>query len=349
MQNSIIRLTVSAILAVGALLLFSAPTHAQIRNIKGVVADEDGNPIPGATIRIEATDTHRPFPPSRTNQKGEFQQLLGNQAGIYRVTVRKEGFRPDVKDNVRPEIDDYGRAEIIVNFKLVPGNHEQKFGFEMTAEEKKEAEQRYGKQEDAERLQKMSREIRSRFEKGIGLFDTGQYEDAITEFNAVLEKDPKQPGVLARVGDSYLKLNKNQEAVEAYDRALEIDNAVANVYAQKGVALSNMGKTDESQEMFRISSELDPKGAAQSFYNLGATLYNAGDMIKAADAFKQSIEADPNYAESYYLLGMCLSGDESTFAAAVDAFKRYVAIGMKVEQVDLAREIIPVLGGELSF
>jgi len=234
--------------------------------------------------------------------------------------------------------------EVAADFQLSPGDANQKLPFEMTDADRAEYQK---KLEDQKKRQKFSAEVKARFDKGVELFNLGQFQEALTEFNAALEVDPKQPGIHARAGDCYVKLDKNEEALAAYDRAIELEPADGSLYALKGVVLSRLGKTAESQEMFKKSAELDPAGAGMNFYNLGITMINSGDMAKAADAFKQSIAADPNYAESYYQLGMSLSGSEATFPDAIAAFKKYIEIGKKPDQVQIAKDMIPALGGTL--
>jgi len=337
MKITILKSVISVALVAGLLLVFVIPAHAQNRAIRGKVTDENNQPLEGVSVRIEATDTTRNFNP-KTDRRGEYVQLLGTQMATYRVIARKEGYQPAYKDNLRPGLGE----EETANFQLVPGDSTQKLPFELTDAERSEYQKRL---EDQRKRQKFTAEVKARFDQGVTLFDAGQYSDALAEFNAALATDPNQPGIQARAGDCYIRLDRNEEALEAYDKAIALDPGDASLYAQKGVALARLGKAAESQDMFKRSAELDPRGAAQNFYNLGATLVNANDMEKAVDAFKQSIASDPNYAESYYLLGISLANDEAMFPAAVDAFKKYVEIGKRAEQVQIAKDMINALGG----
>jgi tetratricopeptide (TPR) repeat protein len=327
---------VSVALVAGLLLLFSIPASAQNRSIRGVVTDENGQPVEGVAIRIEGTDIVRTFN-LKTSRRGEFAQLLGTQTGTYRVIARKDGYQPSFKENLRPELGE----EVTADLQLKAGA-DYKLPFEMSDADRAEYQKRL---EDQKKRQKFSAEVKTHFDQGVTLFDAGQYNEALAEFNAALAIDPKQPGILARAGDCYLRLQKNEEALDQYEKAIELDANDAGLYAQKGVALSYLGRTAESQEMFKKSVTLDPAGAAQNLYNMGVIMYNSSNMSSAADAFKQSIEADSNYAESYYLLGMSLSNDESMFPAAIDAFKKYIGIGRKADQVQIAKDMIEALGG----
>ena len=337
MKTTILKSVISAALAAGLLLVLSIPAHAQNRSIRGKITDENNQPLEGASVRIEGLDIVRTFN-LKTNRRGEFVQLLGTQPGTYRVIVRMDGFAPAYKDNLAPGLGEEATAEL----QLKPGDSAQKLPFEYTDADRAE----YQKKVEAQKKQQLfSKEVRARFDQGITLYDAGQYNEALAEFNAALEIDPKQPGIMARAGDCYLKLNRNEEALEAYDKALTLDSGDASLYAQKGVVLGRLGKTEESQEMFTKSAQLDPGGAGLNFYNLGVTMYNASEMDKAADAFKRSVTADPNYAESYYFLGMSLANDEAQFPAALEAFKKYIEIGKKADQVQIAKDMITALGG----
>jgi len=337
MKITILKSVISAAVLAGLILMLSIPAHAQNRQIRGKVTDQDNQPVADVNIRIEGTDIVRTFN-LKTNRRGEYVQLLGTQTGTYRVIARKDGFQPEYKDNVRPELG----AEATADFTLKPGDSTQKLPFELTDADRADYQRRL---EDQKKRQKFSAEVKARFDQGVTMFDAGQYSEALAEFNAALAVDPNQPGIHARAGDCYLRLNRNEEALEAYDKALDLDPGDASLYAQKGVVLGRLGKASESQEMFKRSAELDPKGAGQNFYNLGVTMYNSGEMDKAADAFKQSIASDPNYAESYYLLGISLANDEANFPAAVDAFKKYIEIGKRADQIQIAKDMITALGG----
>jgi len=339
MKIKVIKSVVSAALVAGLLLALSITAHAQGSNrlIRGKITDENDQPLEGVSVRIEGTDVVRNFT-LKTNRRGEYVQLLGTQPGTYRVVARMDGFAPAYKENLAPGLGEEATADL----QLKPGDSTQKLHFEMTDADRAEYQKRL---EDQKKRQKFSAEVKARFDQGVTLYDAGQYNEALAEFNAALATDPNQPGIMARAGDCYLKLNRNEEALEAYDKALALDPGDASLYAQKGVVLGRLGKTDESQEMFTKSAQLDPAGAGLNFYNLGVTMYNASEMDKAADAFKRSVAADSNYAESYYLLGMSLANDESQFPAAVDAFKKYIEIGKKADQIQIAKDMITALGG----
>jgi superkiller protein 3 len=110
-----------------------------------------------------------------------------------------------------------------------------------------------------------------------------------------------------------------------------------------GVLLGKMGKVAESQEAFKKAASVNPGAAGQNFYNLGATLVNSGKTAEAADAFRQAIAADPNFAEAYYQLGICLSGNHTTIPEAIKSLQKYIEIGQKADQIEVAKQLIQAL------
>jgi tetratricopeptide (TPR) repeat protein len=329
------RALISTLISIGLLMILVVPAMAQNRAIRGLVTDEKDQPVADAKITIQATDLYRVLS-DKTKKNGTFMFLLGLQPATYRVIVRKAGYQPQYQQNIRPELQE----EKEVNFKLVPGP-DSKLPFEMNDQEKAQLSKQYSEQKERS---KFSAEVKAHFELGVKLYEETKYTEAMESFNKALEKNPKQPGIVSRVADCYMKLEKNEEALANYDKAIEMNSLDPNVYMNRGVVLSKLGKIAESQEAFKKAAEMDPSSAAKNFYNLGLTMINTGNNDKAIEALKQAIAADAGYAEAYYQLGMVLSAGQDTIPAAIEALKKYLEIGQKEDQKQIAKEIIGVLG-----
>jgi len=323
------------------ILMLALPAAAQNRSIKGKVTDDKGQPVADAQIVISGMDISRTLT-TKTNNSGEYMYLLGLQVATYRVVVRKEGFEPDYKANIRPEIGE----EIEVDFTLKPGN-DYKLPFEMTEEDLQKYKEQLEKQK--ERM-KFSAAVKNHFNEGIKLSESGMHAEALEEFKQAYDLDPEQPAVVGRMAEAYAQLGKNDEAVANYKKAIELSPEDPNLYTNLGVVLSKMGKTAESQDAFKkgaeISAEMNPGSAAKNYYNLGVTMVNSGNTAGAAEAFKQALAADPGYSEAYYQLGMALSGSQDTIPDAVAALKKYTEIGEKPDQIEIAKQIIAALEGQ---
>ena len=337
MHFSIRRFFLPAVILMGLILISALPGLAQSRIIKGKITDDKGQPIAGAQVQIQGMDVYRNFN-VKTDKKGQFFYLLGIQAGTFRIIARAQGFQPEYQENVRPQLSE----ETEVNLQLKPGA-DHKLPFEMSEAERAEAVKKY---EDAKKRQAMSAEVQTTFKLGAQLSEEGKYDEAIVEFNKALEKLPDEPVIHAAIANAKAKQGKNDEAITSYEKAISLNPKDPTFHTGLGVLLNSMGKVAESQAAFKKAAELDPASAAQNFYNIGVTLVNGGKAAEAAEAFKQSIAADPNFAEAYYQLGMSLSGKQDTIPAAIEALKKYIAIGKKPEQIEVAKQIISALGGK---
>ena len=80
MRISILKSVLTGTLVAGVLLIFSISAQAQNRAIRGKITDDQGQPVADAKVKIEGTDIFREFN-LKTNRRGEFFQLLGQQSG----------------------------------------------------------------------------------------------------------------------------------------------------------------------------------------------------------------------------------------------------------------------------
>ncbi len=337
MHYSIRKYFMPAALVIGLLVMSVLPGMAQTRIIKGKITDDKGQPVAGAQILIQGTDIVREFK-VKSDKKGQYFNLLGMQSGTFRVVVRAQGFRPEYREGIRPQLAE----ETAVDFQLTPGN-DMKLPFEMSDAEMADYKKKY---EEQQKRKQLSGEIQATFKNAVALSDAGNYDEAIAEFNKALEKLPDEPVIHAGIANALAKQGKNDEALAAFQKAVSLNPNDASLYSAMGVLLSTMGKVAESQEAFKKAGALDPGSAAQNFYNIGVTLVNSGKSAEAAEAFKQAIAADPNHAESYYQMGMALSAKQDTIPAAIEALKKYTEIGKKPDQVETAKAIIQALGGK---
>ncbi len=326
------------VLSLMLVLFLGIPALAQNRIIKGKVTDDKGQPVIGAEIRIQGLDVKREYQ-TKTDKKGEYF-YMGIPYGQYRVVARAKGFQPDFATGIQPSISE----ERVVDFSLKPGP-DHKLAFELTPQEMERMKQEQAK---AEKQKQSSAEVKTAFDAGLGLAQQGKYAEAIEEYKKALEKDPEQPYIQANMADALAKLNKNDEALAAYQKAISLKPDDAAMYTNMGVLLGKMGKTAESQEAFKKAASVNPAAAGQNFYNLGATLVNSGRSAEAADAFRQAIAADPNFAEAYYQLGICLSGNQTTIPDAIKALQKYVDIGQKADEVEVAKQLISALSAQAS-
>ncbi len=63
--------------------------------------------------------------------------------------------------------------------------------------------------------------------QAIKLLQAGKHEKAISEFKKLVDDDPKDVRTLLKIGDTYVKMGRTQEAIASYER-------VATIYSDQG-------------------------------------------------------------------------------------------------------------------
>lgn len=161
------------------------------------------------------------------------------------------------------------------------------------------------------------------------IFETKNYQKAITELEKALPCNPENPFMYRLLGYSYLETNQPQKGLENMDKFFEMATAkgspkiLASDYAYKGKLLAKAGQDSLGIATILQAVEMDP--TYTDGYNDIAGLYiKARNYAKASEYYKMKInatEGEPNALDHYYL-GQSLyfskdfAGADSAFAVA---------------------------------
>ena len=109
-----LKLSLAALVVV---LLGALPAFAQTGRVGGVVKDDKGQPLKGATVVAENPAASPPSFSSTTDDKGRFS-IIGLRAGTWKLTASAPGFSPSVG---QVPIRTIGQPNPPVEFVLAPG------------------------------------------------------------------------------------------------------------------------------------------------------------------------------------------------------------------------------------
>jgi tetratricopeptide (TPR) repeat protein len=99
-------------------------------------------------------------------------------------------------------------------------------------------------------LQSLTLDIR--LSKGIGQVNRGNYEEAISIFNMLLEENPKSCDALLGRGTAYAFLRKLEIAITDFSKAIEVDPTVGEAWKRRGQARAAIGATTKVHMSFPI-------------------------------------------------------------------------------------------------
>jgi len=110
--------------------------------------------------------------------------------------------------------------------------------------------------------------------------------EARAEFEAELELNPRHPGALNDLGDTYLLEHQPDKALPYLVRALAADSANPDIHRDLGTAYSELGNYRKAEEQFKIAVSADHDGSVH--YKLARVYQALGEKESAAREFALS-------------------------------------------------------------
>jgi tetratricopeptide (TPR) repeat protein len=295
-----LRTMLAALLVTG----LASVAMAQSGRVNGVVKDDDGQPIKGATVTAENENIGGSYTAS-TDDKGRFS-IIGLRPGQWTFLAIAPGHAADG-----------GRLGVRAASNLNPP---------MTFTLKRTSPGIGGA------LERVSaRDLQSSLAAAETLFDQKKWDEAIAAYRSILATAPPLNVVQLQIAAAYLGKQDYERAAAAYNELLKVEPSnekaavgLASLRSQQGdtkaaedavmqaaqgpetgrevlYALGDMtgaaGRRDEANEWFRKASLSDPYWG-KPLYRLGLSAMNGGDRSAAASYMEQVIRVDPASPEA---------------------------------------------------
>jgi tetratricopeptide (TPR) repeat protein len=372
------------VLTAFAVVFWAAPAFPQAAMVQGTVRDSDGKFVEGAVVSLDGIDA-KSHTETKTDKKGHY--ITSVRPAAYSITVTVDGkvrngnwtSTPDASraDTLADNEPLFGRlsdpsipylasasASDPLDLKIKPPG--QAADPVATRAPAGGASQANDKAKAREAQIAKSKELNDAFGAGKTALDGKRWDEAVTQLTKASELGPDQPAVWAGLAQAYLgnaKVAKGADAAPifdksfaAFDKVLAITPNDAATYENYALALAADNRLDDAKVKMAKAVELDPKGAGEYHYNLGALLMNRNQTDGALDEFKKAIEADPNYADAYFYYGSTLVGKATmdpsgkTIAppGTVEALQKYVELKPDGPNAESAKALIAALGGSVQ-
>ena len=288
--------------------------------VQGRVATGDGRPVAGAAVTLTPLESQEPGIETVTDAAGRFR-AGGLAPGQYSVSAG----RAELGDQIFRVLVHPG-GSVDVRFVLEAGR---------TA-----APWLRALQDD--------QTAAAAFAAGVRANREGDYDDAIAQFETVLQVTPNCVDCYFNIGVSHSRRNRWAAAEAAYRQAL----AVRPDYAPAHYGLADIFTRQDRPEAAaaargeanRIAVRRLAAGRAMARETLdrGIAVWDTGNVGEALRLFREATETDPTLAAPHYWLGLAreASGDPD---GARRAFARYLGAAPDGEHAGAARERLAAL------
>jgi tetratricopeptide (TPR) repeat protein len=279
----------------------------------GKVVDIEKKPVADVEIRLRDVATSRGYN-VKTNKDGTFK-FAGLPHGIYKVSFKKEGYalKEDEWRFAEPQ-DTIQKVEIptvtLVAQELV---------------------------DKTEKLKLIEAEIKAAADK----IRDKDYDGAVSQLKAFLEKNPDDANALYFLGISYARKKMFPEAAQALTRVTQLVPNFPPAYFELGVCYQQQGERDKAVEAYRKNLELDPANV-DSAYNAGLILFGLGRIDEARVQFDKGLTLKPDDPDILEMASRCYI-NAGEFPKAIEYLEKAKAGSKDPDKVKFLNDLIAAL------
>ena len=160
------------------------------------------------------------------------------------------------------------------------------------------------------------------YNRGKELFASGQFDEALENFNRAIELKPDYFEAYTNCGVVLSGSGQFDKAIENFNEAIRLKPDLAVAYSNRGNALSEIGKTEEALASYHKAVLLKPD-YANALYNRGNVQRSLGLFDEALESYNEAIRLIPDYSEAYYNRS-CLDEYSEVSEAEIDFMERQI-------------------------
>jgi len=298
------------LLAVLCVFTIAGSAAAQGSRVVGIVKDETGQPIKGATLSLENPEAIPRNFTATSDDRGRFA-VLGLKAGEWSIVAQAPGFVPDA---TRVQVRVTTPVAPVLTLHRAPAPPPSILG-----------------NVGAKDLQK---ELSTADQQ----FDAQQWDQAIGTYKNILSRAPALAVLNLQIGAAYRNKKDFDNAIAAYNELLKIDPASDK--ARIGLALAYMEKGDLATAETTLTPAAQAQGATkEALYTFAEIEAARGKSADAATWYQKASASDPNWGKPLLKLGLSAMqrGDR---ANAATLMQRVVAVDPMSAEAAQAKTLI---------
>lgn len=199
---------------------------------------------------------------------------------------------------------------------------------EKTAEQAEELLARGKLSEAIEALRNVARReplrIAARLRLAQLLAQTQRYDEALAEYQFILEQTARDQPIHKAMGQVLLQANRPRDAAEHLRKALELDANDADAWLSLGLAEGRLDRLRAAEQDFRESIRCRSKNSDAHYWR-GVTLSRLGQTDAAIEELKTAVNLAPDHANAHAALANVFA-ERGQDHQALEHYRKVVAL-----------------------
>jgi tetratricopeptide (TPR) repeat protein len=274
--------------------------------VKGIVTDQDGNPIEGVTIKLYSQKAASGFE-VMTDDKGKWKAFY-IRGGPYDIDFEKDGFLPK---KINLNISEHNKnPDVEISLQKIEG-------------------------------MVLTEELRKELKSGNALYDQAKYEEAIQAYQAIVAKFPDAHILYRNIGNCYFQMEKYEKAEEYYLKVLEKEPDDHQAMLGIGNTYANRDQNDKALEWYN-KIDFEKISDPMVLFNMGSNFYTQGKHQDALKYYRKAVELKDGFLDALYQLGLVhltLGNNQE----AAEVFNDYLQHDSESGRADQVRNFIEFL------
>jgi tetratricopeptide (TPR) repeat protein len=297
-----------------AALLTAASTvaFAQVGRVAGQVKNDAGEPVKGATVVAENPQASPSSFTATTDDKGRWA-VIGLKSGRWKFTASANGYE---QESGTINVATVGAPNPPLTFTLKKGSSMGIPGLTGAA----------------------AKDLQVELAAADADYNSGKYDDAITKYKAILEKQPALSVINLQIAAAYRNKRSYDDALAAYNELLKVNPN--NEQAVLGIGMTNLEKGDlDAAEKTLTAAAALPNPGREVFYDLGEVYFAKGDVPKAAEWYTKATTADPTWGKPLFKLAL-VELNKGDKAATIAGMEKVIAADPSSPEAAQAQAVI---------
>ncbi|MFN7980233.1 MAG: tetratricopeptide repeat protein [Vicinamibacterales bacterium] len=268
------RLAARTFLGVLAAMAISGTASAQNGRVTGIVREEGGQPLKGATITAENQAVGQSFT-ATTDEKGRFN-MIGLRSGEWRFIAQAPGHSPE-------------GGMLVVRGSGSNGP--------VTFELKHSGVAFFGALGGV-----VAKDLQADLAAADSLYAQKKWDESIAAYRAVLARVPVITSINLQIASAYRQKKDYDGALAAYNDILKAEPANEEAKIEMAMTAVERGDVKAAREVL-TKAAADTSASRDIFYSLGEVTLAAHDVDEATRWFEKAASADPYWAKPLLRLG----------------------------------------------